>query len=119
MVTALGGVLRSTSDKDFAIVRLDGAETDRDIEIDIQQLSGLFILVDIVVMDCPLIKLKVVNAIYCVSQAWVLLTKATPIILHLRHGSLHHLQTGLVELIQLRPHRDVTRDSLSIRLIGI
>ena len=52
-------------------------------------------------MDCPLIKLEVVDAIYCVSQAWVLLTKATPIILHLRHGSLHHLQTGLVELIQL------------------
>ena len=73
MIATLRRVLSSTRDENFAVISLDRAEADRYVEIDIQQLAWFLVLVNVVVVYCPLVKFEVVNPIDDVSDAWVFL----------------------------------------------
>ena len=73
MIATLRGVLSSTRDENFAVISLDRAESDRYVEVDIQQLAWFLVLVNVVVVYCPLVEFEVVNPIDDVSDAWVFL----------------------------------------------
>ena len=73
MIATLRRVLSSTRDENFAVISLDRAESDRYVEVDIQQLAWFLVLVNVVVVYCPLVEFEVVNPIDDVSDAWVFL----------------------------------------------
>ena len=73
VITTLGRVLGPSGDEDFAIIGLNRAKSDRYIEIDVEQLARLLILVYVVVVDCPLVELEVVDPIDDVPDARILL----------------------------------------------
>ena len=58
MIARLRCVLRSTSNKDPAVIRLYGAESNRDIEVYVQHLSLFSLVIDVVECDYLLIKLE-------------------------------------------------------------
>ena len=77
MVTALRRVLCTTSYEDLAIVGLDRTEANRDIELNIEKLTALFVNINKVVMDSALVKLEVMDAVCCLTHARRVASKTT------------------------------------------
>jgi len=63
MVTRLRRVPRSSSNENPAIISLDGAEPDWNVEIDAEQLARLLFLVHVVERDNSLIEFEKVDPV--------------------------------------------------------
>ena len=114
MITTLRRILRSSCYEYFSIVSLNWAETDRDVEVDVEKFTRFFILINIVVVDCPLIKLEVVNPIQRMSHPWILLSKPISITFNLSQRPLHHMHTRLIVIRQRITTLNLSRNSLDI-----
>ena len=90
MVAALGTVLGASSNENLSIVSLNRTEADRDIKVDVEQLAGLLINVDQVVMDRALVKFEIVDPICSLSDALTVITETRSTV-DLRDGSLHQV----------------------------
>ena len=117
MVAALRRVLGTSSNEDLAVVGLDWAETNRDVEVDVEELTRFLVLVDVVVVDGSLIELEIVYPVESVSHSLIFLPKATTSTFKLSHRSLHHMQPWLVEaIVHWVPCLHLTRHPLYIWL---
>jgi hypothetical protein len=70
MITALRRVLGASSNEDATIIGLDGTEADRNVEVNVQQLTRLLILVHVVEGNHALVELEEVNPVWNLSQRW-------------------------------------------------
>ena len=73
MVAALRRVLRTSCYEYFTVIGLNGAETDRYIEVDVEQLARLLILVNVVVVDCSLVELEVMDPVKSIPHSLIFL----------------------------------------------
>ena len=73
MVAALRRVLRTSCYENFTVIGLNGAEADRYVEVDVEQLARLLILVNVVVVYCSLVKLEVMDPVESVPHSLILL----------------------------------------------
>ena len=100
MVAALGAVLGASGNEYLSIVSLNRTEADRDIKVDVEQLAGLLINVDQVVMDRALVKFEIVDPICSLADALTVIAETRSTV-DLRDGSLHQ--------VTLVPHQLVAR----------
>lgn len=97
MVAALWWVLRPSSYEYFAVVCLNWAESNRNIEVDVEQLARLLVNIDQVIVDRPLVEFEIVNPVSCLANTLAVITEARTTI-NLRDGSLHEVTLTTHEL---------------------
>ena len=116
MITALWGVLCATCNENLSVVGLDRTEADWNVEVNVEVLTRLFVLVNVIVVDRSLVKLEVMYPIQSISHSLVFLTKATSPTFNLSHWPLNYMQPRLTELVHWVPLMNLTSHSLHIRL---
>ena len=95
MITTLWRIFCTSSNEDSTIVCLDGAKSDWNVKLNIQQLSGLFVLVYVVESDHSLIKFEKMDPIRCLSYLRISWAESfNP--LNCAHRSLHHIRRRLL-----------------------
>ena len=90
MIATLAAVLSATCDKDLAVVCLDWTEANRDIKVNVEQFARLLVYINQVVMDRPLVKLEIVNAIRCLADTLAIVAETWPTV-NLWDCSLHQM----------------------------
>ena len=98
MVAALTAIFGSTSDKYLSVVRLNRAEANRDIEVNVEQLARLLVDVDEVVMDRALVEFEIVDAIRRLTDALTVIAEAGSTV-DLRDGPLHQVTLVAHQLV--------------------
>ena len=98
MIAALRAVLGTTRDENLSIIRLNRAEADWDIEVNVEQLARLLVDVDEVVVDRALVKFEIVDAIRRLTDALTVIAEAGSAV-DLRDGPLHQVTLVAHQLV--------------------
>ena len=98
MIAALRAVLGATCNENLSIIRLNRAEADRDIEVNVEQLARLLVDVDEVVVDRALVEFEIVDAIRRLTDALTVIAEAGSTV-YLRNGPLHQVTLVAHQLV--------------------
>ena len=98
MIATLRAILGAACNENLSIIRLNRAEADWDIEVNVEQLARLLVDVDEVVVDRALVEFEIMDAIGRLTDALTVIAEAGSTV-DLRDGPLHQVTLVAHQLV--------------------